>query len=152
MLKDFGYSTTMKLIANVIGGAIIGLITSFLVQIALVIIGYPIAETADDYSLSLYGGAVDAIVISFIVMWIKDSDEVIKMNFWAGLLMIFSIGCVGMIAAIFVWGPVYMLIDFLGLGDLFNYFAEDILGGFNMGGLAIGIILGLVNYNEPLID
>jgi len=151
-LKEFGVPANMKLIANIIGGAIIGLITSVLAQVALSIIGYPIAKTGDQFNLMLYGGAVSAVIVSIIIMWLKDRDEVIKMNLWVGLVLIFSILFAGAIAPIVVLSPAFILIDLIGIKDPFNYFIEDVIGSFNMGGLAIGIILGLANYYEPVID
>ena len=85
-------------------------------------------------------------------MWLKDRDEVIKMNLWVGLVLIFSILFAGSIAPIVVLSPAFILLDLIGLKDPFNYFIEDVIGSFNMGGLAIGIILGLANYYAPVID
>ena len=151
-LKEFGVPANMKLIANIIGGAIIGLITSFLAQVVLSIIGYPIAKTGDQFNLMLYGGAVSAVIVSFIIMWLKDRDEVIKMNLWVGLVLIFLLLFAGAIAPMIVLGPAFILLDLIGLKDPFSYFFEDVIGSFNMGGLAIGIILGLANYYAPVID
>ena len=137
--------SNLGIFKNLAYGACLGLVISFIFNLILITVidGY---SYSDEFSKTFDGGAVTAIAIALLAVWIKDEKELYNMNLWHGLLAIGILGFAGLITPIFVLGAFAMLFGALGLMDIYNAIAEDLVGGFCMGGMSVGIVAGIWNH------
>ena len=106
----------------------------------------------DDYAKMFDGGALTAIAIALGVGWAKDKDEIRNMNLWHGLITLLALGFSGFIAPLVVQGTFATLFGIFGAMSAYDFVAEDLLGGFCLGGISVGLAAGLWNHIDSPFD
>ena len=126
---------------NIILGAIFGLIVSIVLQITLSSL-FSNYYFRDELIKMYDGGALTAVAMVFLFGWLFKPDEISSMNLWVGLLLILALGISGAIGAMLVLGALSILFSFFGalalIDGIFN-----LIGGFCVGGVGVGIIGGI---------
>ncbi|MDB2468393.1 hypothetical protein N9W71_05940 [Planktomarina temperata] len=141
----------LGLTKNLVYGMGLGLTIAIVLQLLLNFFIHDYAYK-DDYAKVFDGGALTAISIFLGVGWTKDKDEIRNMNLWHGLIILLAIGLSGFIAPLIVQGAVATLFGIFGAMSVYNFLAEDLLGGFRLGGLSVGLAAGLWNHIDSPFD
>ena len=147
------------LISSIAVGGVLGLIISGICLGLITNVFYEYySYERDGMAQTRDGGFITSIILYFGFIYWNTPKEIKEMKFLPGLGFALAAGCAGWILPLFVWGvPGVALsildwfLNFLGgndiLGGIFNSLF-DLVGGFCMGGMAIGIAGGVYYYNN----
>lgn len=138
-------TTNPGILKNLVYGASLGFSVSLILNQILLwtINGY---YYVDDFSKMFHGGGATAIVLIMIAHWLRDKNEFYNLNLWIGILSIVTYWFAGSIIPILVVGPLVILFSMLGISDFFNYLLEEMIGGFCVGGISVGLVAGTYNH------
>ena len=147
------------LIGSIAIGGFLGLILSGVSLVILKTVFYQrYSYERDEWFQTGDGAFITSIILFFAFWyWIKPK-EIEELKFLSGLGIALGIGFLGFLLPTFVLGGASValsildwFLNFLGgndiLGGIFNSLF-DLVGGFCMGGMAVGIAGGVYHYNK----
>jgi hypothetical protein len=136
---------------NLIYGSLIGLLCSAVLLFILNNFLFPdYVYMRDEMKQTFEGGALTLIAVYFVVVGFLKPEEIVKMGFGFGVLLLFTLAVAGYLIPLFVLGALALVFSITTVTADFYNFIFEIIGPFCLGGTSVGFVAGAYHYNNPI--